>query len=306
MPAYLSGHERLPFQERILPVLFIRAIMQSSWITTSFHGVGAFTPQLGPFYLLSLVSLLVASLYTQKLYGSFSGSGTLRFLVLPLFLFCVMWTYCIHNEANYSYPYDFPSLAFFAAGLYYISRRNFLAVFVVILIGTFNRETTLFLIGIYVLDSASTPNEQASTLRERLNFSRVAWPRVVLLCLTWGLIHFGLAHLFSGNDNSENFVRVHNNLRELKLRLLPALLNICGYTLPMVVLFHKRLTPLRLRNYLFILPIWFLIMFATGVLVETRIYGELCSLSSVALVLVVENYIQAAAPLIPAPKHTLV
>ncbi len=292
MPAYLSGHERLPFQERILPAVLICAIEHIPLVTSEFHSSGAFTAQLGPFYLLSLLSLLIASVYTQKLYSSFTSSGALQFLVLPTFLFCVMWTYCIHNEANYSYPYDLPSVAFFAAGLFYIARKNFLALFLVILIGTFNRETTLFLIALYVLDAASSSEEQTSSLRERFDFTRVSIMRTGLLCLTWSIVHFGLVHLFAGNDNSENFLRVHNNLLELRPRLLPALLNVCGYTIPLVVVFQKGLRPLRLRNYLFVLPVWFAIMFGTGVLIETRIYGELCSFSSVALVLIFENYLQ--------------
>jgi hypothetical protein len=70
-----------------------------------------------------------------------------------------------------------------------------------------------------------------------------------------------LPHHFADNDNSENFIRLHDNLHELRLRLLPALLNIYGYTIPLVIVFQRHLTPLRLRNDLFILPIWFAVMF---------------------------------------------
>ncbi len=293
LPAYLSGHERLPFQERILPVLFIKPLTQSAWVRVHLvHSNGAFTLERGPFYLLSLIALAVAAVYTQRLYESVSPGRPLRALVFPIFLFAVMWTYTIHSEANYSYPYDLPSLAFFTAGLYYIYRRRFLPLLLVVLIGSFNRETTLFLIGIYVLDTLSPANERSVDEEQpRFNLRLMPWARAALLCLVWLGIKLLLAHRFAGNDTSESFLRIHYNLDRFKLRLFPAMLNICGYTLPLVVLFHRYLPSRRFANYLLILIPWFGIMFCSGVLVETRIYGELCSFSAVALVLILENYL---------------
>jgi len=308
MSAYLTGHERLPFQERVLPILLLRPMYHSQWLMRHLaHGNGAFTPELGPFYMMSLLALVIAAIYTQKLYELVSGQHWLRFLVFPVFLFTVMWTYSIHSEADYSYPYDLPSLAFFAAGLYYIYRRSFLGTFMVVLIGTFNRETTLFLIGIYAIDMATrthSPRLTASTgtasalstaWRDRFDLRQIPWLRVILLGAVWAIIKFSLAHEFARNSNAENFLRIDYNLARLSPRLLPALLNICGYTIPVVVMYASRLKPLRFQNYLFILPLWIGIMFCSGVLLETRIYGELCSFSAVALVLIVEESLVRSA-----------
>jgi hypothetical protein len=302
MSAYLNGYERLPFQERVLPILLLRPMYHSQWLMRHLaHGNGAFTPTLGPFYLMSLVALAIAAIYTQKLYELVSGQHWLRFLVFPAFLFTVMWTYSIHSEADYSYPYDLPSLAFFAAGLYYIYKRSFLGTFLVVLIGTFNRETTLFLIGIYAIDMATRTRFPQLTAakesvaapliawHERFDLRQIPWARVVLLGAVWAAIKFTLAHAFARNSNAENFLRIDYNLARLSPRLLPALLNICGYTIPVVVLFASRLKPMRFQNYLFILPVWIAIMFCSGVLLETRIYGELCSFAAVALVLIMEE-----------------
>jgi hypothetical protein len=158
-----------------------------------------------------------------------------------------------------------------------------------VFIGTFNRETTLFLIGIFALDSVtriSDNNEQSTSFDLKL----LPWGRVALLSAVWLAIKMTLAHRFAGNDASESFLRIHDNLHQLKPRLLPALLNVCGYTLPLVLLFHRFLRPARFKHYLWILPLWFGIMFCSGVLVETRIYGELCSFCAVSIVLIIENY----------------
>jgi hypothetical protein len=58
-----------------------------------------------------------------------------------------------------------------------------------------------------------------------------------------------------------------------------------------VWLLRHRLRPVRFANYLYILPAWFAIMFYTGVILETRIYGELTPYIAVACVLLLERYL---------------
>ena len=293
MNSYLTGHERMPFQERVLPIFFMEPLFRSYWVMHSVaHTNGAFTPERGPFYALSLIALLIAGVFVQKLYRALTQTGMLYFLVYPLFLFACMWSYVIHIEANFSYPYDMPSVAFFAAGLYFIYTRKFIPLLIVMFFGTLNRETTLFLIGIYIIDAASVSDSTTSTgFRDRFAFSQVSWLRVSALVVAWLAIKLTLAHIFAHNDESENFVRIASNFRRLTPRLWPSVLNICGYLVPIVWFLRKNIAPVRFANYLYILPFWFATMFYTGVIVETRIYGELCSFVAVALVLISERYI---------------
>ena len=295
MHKYLHGQERLPFQERVLPILFLRPLSESPWMMHHLvHANSAVNAARAPFYLLSLISLLIASIYAQRLYTALSTRRTFSFLVFPVLLFVVTWTYVIHSEADYSYPYDFPSLAFFTAGLYYLYRRQYLPLFLVVLLGTFNRETTLFLIGLYFIDSATVVDSNGHET-SRFDLRLISWPRLALLCFTWIAIKLSLKHIFAGNNTSESFLRISDNFHELKPRLLPALLNICGYTVPLVVIFRRRIASIRFRNYLWILPLWFAVMFCSGVLLETRIYGELCSYCAVALVLMMEDFLPLSA-----------
>lgn len=301
MPAYLSGHERLPFQERILPILLMWPINHWSALIHAVANRGhdpetssAATPQTVAFYLLSLVAFAIAGVFTVKLYRAVTQDGVLASLVYPLFLIVSLWTYVIHIDANYSYPYDMPALAFFTAGLYFIYTRQFLPLVFVMLVGTLNRETTLFLIGIYILDAASRPSADShSPIHERFNLQAVPWLRVFALALLWLSIKVSLALYFAGNSNAENYNRVVENAFRLKLRLLPSLLNICAYLLPVVWIYRRRLTPVRFANYLYILPLWFAVMFYTGVILETRIYGELSAYISVSVVLLLEEHVTA-------------
>ncbi len=289
--AYLAGSERLPFQYRVLPAILIRGMYALRILhSTGMHTKGAFTAERAPLYLISLVALVIAGLFTQATYHALSRTRPLQYLVYPVLLFTLIWTYSIHVEANFSYPYDMLSVAFFAAGLFFIVKRQFLPLLAVIAIGTFNRETTLFLIGIFILDGASTAIPRPTgRWQDRFALRQVPWLKAALLCVVWLGIKLWLAHHYAGNDRSEDYVRLRDNIGELKPRLWPALLNTCGFMLPVVLLFRAYIKPLRFRNYLWIVPCWFAVMFYAGVIVETRIYGELCPYVAVALTLIVEN-----------------
>ena len=302
MPSYLAGTERIPFQERVLPIVILKPLYHWEALMHLSHHNGIFDAKLGPFYLLSLVSLAIAGIYTQRLYARLSRDGALSFLVYPMFLYTVTWSYVIHSEANYSYPYDFPGLAFFTAGLFYIYTRRFFQLLLVMLLGTVNRETTLFLIGIFMLDAAS--NAANGPWRQRLQIRLVPWQKVGWLAAVWLAVKLLLAYRFRFNDASEDFLRIGYNLHEMRPRLVPALLNMCGYLLPLVAVLWPLLRPRRFAMYLLILVPWVMVMFCTGVLVETRIYGELCSYTAIAFVLILERMArapQSAAAV--APRH---
>ena len=302
LTAYLSGQERLPFQERVLPILIMWPVQHSAWLmaAASHRGLNpdmnsAATPQTLGFYLVSLLSFIIAGFYILRLYNALTGSGLLRRLVYPAFLVVSLWTYVVHIDANYSYPYDMPSLAFFTAGLYYIYTRRFWPLVAVMVLGTFNRETTLFLIGVYLLDAASTgTTDQTSSFRSRFDLRTIPWARVVLLAVLWIVIKVYLAHIFSHNSRAEDYIRVKENLLRLKPRLLPTLLNICGYLLPILWVLRNRLRPIRFANYIYIFPVWIVVMFFSGVILETRIYGELCSFATVAAILLLEDHARSA------------
>lgn len=288
MPAYLGGMERMPFQARLLSAILMRGMLAiphfGTWMRQS---TGVIPAALMPFYVLSLGSLCCAAILTQWLYFSVSRSHALAAFVFPAFLYVMGWTYVLHVEANFSYPYDLLSVALFTGGVLCIYRRWFVPLVLLLLIGTVARETTLFLVGIYMLDTAST--EATGGGSRRFNMRQIPWLRTVLLLVVWAAVHLTLAHMFQQNSHAEAYVRLRENLGRFKLRLLPAMLNICGYLLPILCLYWNKIEPRRFGNYLFILFLWFPVMLVYGDLVETRIYGELSSYTVVAAALLLEQ-----------------
>jgi len=291
--AYLTGRERIPFQERILPVFIMRPLLAWQPLTHLLSSRrGALSPPArGIFFLISLVTFAVVIYYTHRLYYAVSTRKTFAYLVYPFLLYTVMWSYSIHIDQNFSYPYDFLSLAFFTAGLYYIYKRQFLPLVFIMLIGTLNRETTLFLIGIYILDAATIPTvASTASFRERFDRAQIDWFRVAILCIIWASIKLTLSHYFAHNDNSENHIRLAENLVIFNPKNWPGALNICGYLLPVAFILRRRIEPIRFANYFYILAPWIAIMAISGLLIETRIYGELSTYVAIAAVLELEHY----------------
>ncbi len=304
MPRYLEGRERLPFQERVLPIFLMWPINHSAFLMRHLaHPKGGFddpsaaTSETLAFYIVSLVSFSIAAFLVNRLYRLLTITGTLSVLVFPSFLVLCLWTYVVHVDANFSYPYDFPSLAFFAGGLLAIFTRRYVPLLVIMFVGTMNRETTLFLIIIYVLDAISImpPNVELRqgyiSPRERFALRQMPWLRATFLLAIWLSVRLTIYHHFAHNDNSENYVRLRENLGRIRLRLFPTLFNICGYVLPIVFILRRQLRPLRFASYLYVLPFWIGVMFYTGVVLETRVYGELCSFTAIAVVLLLENHV---------------
>lgn len=299
LPQYFAGTERLPFQRRVFPIPFLRALGENRFVQNyAATRVGYLhNPWRMSFFIFSLVFFAITCALTLRLYRVLSTSRRLEFLVIPLIFYTFTWTYVLNVDQHYTYPYDIPSLAFFSAGLLFIYQRRFLPLALTILIGTLNREVTLFLIGIYILDAASIPSLPSAHFRQRFNRRQIPWARVALLSLLWFAVYAMLAIHFRWNDRSEDYSRVTENLQRIFLKPFywPQILNISGYLLPFVCLFRARLLPQRFANYLYILVPWFGIMFYSGILNETRIYGELSTYTAVAAVLIAEQYLDSLA-----------
>ncbi|MBS1799972.1 MAG: hypothetical protein JSS95_09125 [Acidobacteria bacterium] len=289
---YMRGAERNPFQERVLPVALLYPLVHSRAITAVFeHLRGLFLPiQRGAYFVVCFFALCIAGFFVMKLYDALSPSRKLWFAVYPAFLYVTLWSYVVIVQQPFFYPYDVLSLMFFTAGVYYIYTRQYWPLFLTVLIGTVNRETTLFLIVIYMIDSCSRDTSLSRALWRRLDLRMMPWVRVAMLTAVWLTIRIALHHIFAANNNAEDAIHVRDNLEKLMPKHWPAVLNICGYVLPVVLVCRKKIAPARFANYLLVMPVWFAIMFVKGILVETRIYGELSGFTAVAAVLLLERY----------------
>ena len=291
---YEQGRERMPFQGRCLMMLPLRLAHGSSalqslsrpFARSHFWFPKPVQPEVLVQAFVDVLCLLISGFLLTRIYEAASPRKLLTPLVYPLLLVVFAATYIMHTVQNFRFLYDLPSLAFVSGAMYLIYFRHhwgwFAALFAV---GTINRETTLLFLPLYAIDASL----QGGNMRWR----RVLQPRVVLLVLLlltgWTAWEVGVRHLFAHN-RSEFYPRLNWNVKSLLVpQAWPQLLSACGFLLPFVLLLRQHIRDTRLRSWLWLFPFWLLFMFAYGILVETRVFGELIPLVVCSTTLILEE-----------------
>ena len=294
--AYEQGRERTPFQYRLLLMEPMRWAHQSSslqaiagWLTLQ---RGFFPGGVRPEGLLQacidLLCVAVTGIVTVKLYQLSSRTRLLQAYVYPLTLIMVWTTYSLLTMHSYRFIYDLPALAFFSLGLYLsYTGKHPLWFALVFVLGTLNRETTLLLLVFFIVAQCGrtrsfdwTQSYSASTLK-----------RILPLAAFWLAWHLWVVQHFAANPTASQ-PRLSLNLALLAIPLIwPQILGTFAYALPLVVLYRRHIHDPVLCLWLFILPLWIVFMLYYGVVVETRIFGELIPYMACIAALVAEEAI---------------
>ncbi len=292
--AYEQGRERTPFQYRLLlmgPLGWAHRspaiVAAAAWLTRQ---RGFFPNGVRPEGLvqaaIDMLCVAVAGLMATRIYERASRTGLLAAYVYPLTLLMVLCTYALLTMHSYRFVYDLPSLAFFSLGLYLIYARKhagwLAAVFV---LGTINRETTLLLVVFFVLARCS----EGERPDWRQCYAARTLSTVLPLATFWVGWHLWVSHLFRANPSVIES-RVGLNLGILAIPLTwPQLLDGFAYLLPLVLLCRAQIEDRVLRAWLWALPIWLVCMLYYGVLIETRLFGELIPYLACVAALIAEQ-----------------
>lgn len=295
---YEQGAERMPFQGRCLMMLPMRLAHSSTLLQAIAQPFGRshfwFPRPVQPEVLMQAVidvaCLLVAGYFTTRIYQASSRYRLLTVLLYPLLLVIFAFTYVLHTVQNFRFIYDLPSLAFFSAAMYLIYFRKpvlwFAALF---LVATVNRETTLLLLPLFMIDRAVVNGK----LRWKSMFRRDTLAVVLPLSFFW-VMWVVYIRLHFQHNLSEFYPRLNWNVKSLLAPLAwPQMLSACGYMLILVTVMRHRIHDSRLRAWLWLLPFWILFMFSYGILIETRIFGELIPLVACGAALIFENLLLA-------------
>jgi hypothetical protein len=307
---YEEGLERMPFQGRSLMMLPMRWAHESSilaWLARPLSKSHFWFPKpVSPEVLvqagINVGCLLVAGYMTTRIYQASSRRRLLTPMVYPLLLVACAATYVMHTVQNFRFVYDLPSLAFFATAMYLMYfRRHWVYFAGLFVIATLNRETTLLLLPLFLLNEAVEGG--------RLRWSRMLCARsigvVVPLAVFWAAWQIFVRHVFAGNA-SEFYPRIDWNVKSLLFpQAWPQLMSACGYLLVFVVVMRRRIRDPQLEAWLWLLPIWFGFMFVYGILIETRVFGELIPLIVCATVLIVEEGLLAQMKMTRQPALEL-
>ena len=277
---YENGLEVTPCQTRVLMMWLLRwahhnpSLIHLADLVSRFTPIyrSHITPETFILAITDTAGIVLAGWVATRIYNAASERCLLNAYVYPLVLvFCAI-SYVLVSLQPRSFYYDLPSLGFFAVGLYLIYFRKhplwFATLFVV---ATLNRETTLVLLLFFVL--------AAITESGKVDWRRCYAPRtlaaVAPLAIYWIAWHMEVNRLYTGNHAA--WIPAH----KINLVLLawppawPQLFAAGGYSIFPILLYRKLVKDATLRLWLWTLPAWFGIMFLYGIVVESRLFGEL-------------------------------
>lgn len=199
-------------------------------------------------------------------------SGSLLMFALPF--------HFILPARVYYYPYDIPSILFFILGLTFLRLKKWWLFLLIFAIGTFNRETTIFLPFIYLLTNWK------HTHRSKLVIY------FLLQIFVWVIIKFLLWQAFK--DNTIETVgytdTIFKNTLDDNLELLTRpkaylrLFTVYGYLWLPLLLLWKNIRDQWIKSALLIVPCFHLAMLIPGDVGELRIYGEMLPLIIMGIV----------------------
>jgi hypothetical protein len=298
LPSYEAWRERTPFQYRVLMVyplrwahhnaaligLAGRLSRLSGWFPAPVHPEGILQAA------VDVICIGTAGMVARRIYKAASPTGALVPIVYPLTLAMAAVTYAMLTTSHLRFVYDLPNLAFFSLGLYLIYFRSNLFWFVVLfLVATLNRETSLFLLPIFAIDSSITTEG-------RINWRHVLTLRsmslLVSLSACWLAWHLWVVQHFAANPVVDARNRLLLNLGVIMVPLSwPQCLALGCYLVPLLLLDRSLVQSPRLRAWYWILPLWLVFMMRYALITEIRVFGELIPYFACLAALIFENKI---------------
>jgi hypothetical protein len=204
--------------------------------------------------------------------------------------FLVPYMACFHfllvGEIRVQTPYDLPSMAFYAICLYAVLARQRLLFYCVFVIATLNRETALFLPLLFFVRQL---REDDRLDRVLLRVSPAVIAELLLQLAMWAALRFWSNSLVApGTFGETRFVPQNIHFLFSPLHW-PTLASVFGFLWVPLLLFYRRIPSVFLKRCLLLAPLWLLLMFKYGDLLEIRIHSEWISYVAVCMALMLDR-----------------
>jgi hypothetical protein len=215
---------------------------------------------------------LVALYYVFRAYlGRFMDAVRAAYAALSIY-FVMPFVFIIPQPYTVWFPWDIPSVVFFTALLYLWHRQLWSGWYVVFLLGTLNRETTLFLLPLCALTVRSEGYPRR--LLGHLAATAVLWAAVKGSLAWWFKAHDGPLWLEWNHYDGAQSHWQQNLSYWSQPYLWPYLLSAVGF-LWLLAWHLRRAAHPYLRQALVIVPFYGLGVLLFGNVVEHRVYGDL-------------------------------
>lgn len=266
---YALGQERMPFQARELMRYPLLWAGNSSFLQRHTTGrAGMNSPERLVLMLVTFAAILLSIWAAEKIDRMYWPKARVR--LLPFAILIVVFFFDFYLGVRYSFPYDAMSMVFLGWGLYLVLTDQFWWLLPLFAVATWNRETTVFLIlarAAVALGGEGRWRMRAVKLRDAVE--------IATLCVIWLLIVAFLHHKYAGNV-TEAGSRIAMNLHDLtKPALWPTMLSGSAFLMPWIFWRRDLISAAPLRACVLVLPLWVLMLFCVGQILEVRIYADI-------------------------------
>lgn len=269
-PAQLvAGTAELPYQFRVLIPWTVGAVMALPFIS---GGVEMELFRLVEFSFLFVLAISFRA-FLMLFWPNLLSSSMLTCLLFYVLPFNTLYTYW--------YPYDIPAVAFFVLGLILLYRQQWAWYYPLFILATLNRETSLFLTGIFIL-----------TLWGKMPVRQILG-HVAAQLFIWLAIKAMLQSLYPSNMGSTFQLTFFENLQTL-FQSFSALWLVTNWGMlwVLVLVGWRKLQDPFLQRALLIVHPFLGIMFVVGQIDELRIYTELIPLILAGAILTLITFIK--------------
>jgi hypothetical protein len=185
-------------------------------------------------------------------------------------LYPLAWNYILIG--NHFFASDIPSIAFFILTLLFALKKQWFYFYPLFILALFNRESIIFVIPAYLL--------LMFPLKDNPALLKTVLGHVVLQMVLFIAVKGLLLYLFRNNPGTPFDNMIAGNVFIIHL-LLQGRFHTWGYPilcfggLHILALLLIRWIPRQLRRLFLLFPLFLVVMFVVGWLVELRIYNEL-------------------------------
>jgi hypothetical protein len=298
--AFESGTEASPFQYRVLTAWILRAADRYIHIPGMLerHLPSRMSePNVFALFGIAFLSLIIAVYATRYALQYVTGNSALSrwgaLLVICMSYFHYVLEFGHPCCVPLQLPYDLPSMAFFAVAVSLIVTDRIGWLYLCFILACLNRESSLFLILIFVLYESAFMDAKTPARKSALWIGLNA----LALLAIWIGIRVLLHHLYplaQAPVTTARFagfeIHIFDNIGYLlRPYYWASYLSMFSFTWIYLYAHWRDVPHAGIRRSLWIGPIFLVAMCIVGVLSEIRIFGELIGLFTIAFVLLLQD-----------------
>lgn len=266
---YAYADVEYPYRRRVLMQWVLRAALhfRSQLTYTSRNSSwGAVEICCAAIAVLSLLATIaIARRWIRLLTGGHRGLEWMALLVI--------WICNYHfllSEIRFQLPCDLPSMAFFGLGCYAAYTRNRPLYYAALIVGTVNRESTLFLPLVFLLFSTADRTSLPASLRR---IRPAIYAEVLLQLALWAGLYTWCVQSTGGTRHLPSLLGVNARMI-LKPVHWSTFASIFGFLWIPYAAYFRRIGDPRLERVAWLAPLWAVVMFVFADPLEIRTHSE--------------------------------